>query len=76
MTTTPATEAQRVGATLKTLRERRGFTTANFAELLGISRPYLANIEGGRRQLSDQLLHTAAEVLGCEEIAIKIPART
>lgn len=67
-------EDQRVGATLRNFRQMRGFKPDQFASEIGISRPYLANIEAGRRPLSDVLLARAAEVLRVEQIAIMIPA--
>jgi transcriptional regulator with XRE-family HTH domain len=67
-------EDRRVGATLRNFRQMRGFKPDQFASEIGISRPYLANIEAGRRPLSDVLLARAAEVLRVEQIAIMIPA--
>ncbi len=67
-------ERQRVGATLRTLRELRGFKPDQFASLIDISRPYLANIEAGRRPLSNVLLARAAQVLEVDQIAIMRPA--
>jgi transcriptional regulator with XRE-family HTH domain len=66
-------EDQRVGATLRHFRELRGFKPDPFAAAIGISRPYLANIEAGRRPLSNVLLARAAEVLRVDQIAIMIP---
>lgn len=74
-TVTPAEQAERerVGATLRTLRTTRGWKPDPFAGAIGISRPYLANIEAGRKPLTDVLLARAARVLGVEQIAIKQP---
>jgi transcriptional regulator with XRE-family HTH domain len=63
-------ERERIGATLRTLRETRGFNTSEFAAELGISYAYLSNIEAGRKRLTEQLLAKAAEVLGVRQIAI------
>ena len=63
----------RIGATLRTLRETRGFKPDPFASGIGISRPYLANIEAGRKKLTNVLLARAAEKLQVEQIAIMIP---
>lgn len=60
----------RVGATLRTLRELRGFKPDPFASEIGISRPYLANIEAGRKKLTNILLARAATALSVEQIAI------
>jgi transcriptional regulator with XRE-family HTH domain len=68
-------DRRRVGATLRTLRELRGFKPDQFASAIGISRPYLANIEAGRRQLPEVLLARAAETLRVEQIAIMLPPK-
>ena len=70
----PTTEARRVGATLRHFRELRGFKPDQFASEIGISRPYLANIEAGRRPLSNVLLARAAAALKIEQLAIMAPA--
>lgn len=66
-------ERQRVGATLRTHRTRRGFDLNQFSQKLGISYSYLSNIEAGRKPLTDILLARAAVLLDVEQIAIKIP---
>lgn len=69
-TGTPNPEWVRVGATLRTLRELRGFKPDPFASAIGISRPYLANIEAGRKKLTNVILARAAVALAVEQIAI------
>lgn len=64
----------RVGATLRILRETRGFKPDPFASSIGISRPYLANIEAGRKKLTNVLLARAAAALNVPQIAIMLPA--
>ncbi|OBK09051.1 helix-turn-helix domain-containing protein [Mycolicibacterium conceptionense] len=66
-------EWARIGATLRTLRELRGYKPDPFASQIGISRPYLANIEAGRKRLSNILLARAAAALNVEQIAIMRP---
>lgn len=61
---------ERVGETLRTMRELRGFKPDEFASAIGISRPYLANIEAGRKKLTNILLARAAVLLKVEQIAI------
>lgn len=56
------------------MRELRGFKPDQFASAIGISRPYLANIEAGRRPLSNILLARAAAALQIEQIAIMLPS--
>ena len=63
-------ERERIGATIKTYRELRGFTPDEFANEVGISRPYLANIEAGRKPLTEILLARAAKVLDVRQVAI------
>lgn len=66
----------RVGATLRTLRELRGFKPDPFANEIGISRSYLANIEAGRKKLTNVLLARASTALQVEQIAIMRSERT
>lgn len=66
-------EWARIGATLRTLRELRGYKPDPFAAQIGISRPYLANIEAGRKRLSNVLLARAASALEVDQIAIMRP---
>lgn len=63
----------RVGATLRTMRELRGYKPDSFASSIGISRPYLANIEAGRKKLTDIILARAAAALRVDQIAIMLP---
>ena len=63
----------RVGETLRTLRETRGFTPDELSREMGISRSYLSNIEGGRKRLSNTLLAKAATTLRVKQTAIMLP---
>jgi transcriptional regulator with XRE-family HTH domain len=63
-------ERSRVGATIRTIRELRGFTPDEFANEVGISRPYLANIEAGRKPLTQILLARIAQKLDVRQVAI------
>jgi transcriptional regulator with XRE-family HTH domain len=63
-------ERTRVGATIRTIREMRGFTPDEFANEIGISRPYLANIEAGRKPLTQVLLARIAAKLDVRQVAI------
>lgn len=63
-------ERDRVGATIRTIREMRGFTPDEFANEVGISRPYLANIEAGRKPLTQVLLARIAKKLDVRQVAI------
>lgn len=63
----------RIGATLRTFRELRGEKPDPFASAIGISRPYLANIEAGRKKLTNVILARAAARLQVEQVAIMLP---
>jgi transcriptional regulator with XRE-family HTH domain len=76
LTGTSIPEDRRIGATLRHFRELRGYKPEQFAREIGISRPYLANIEAGRRTLSNVLLARAAEALRVEQVAIMVPTET
>lgn len=69
-------EMERIGATLRGFREMRGFTPDEFANQLRISRPYLANIEAGRKRLTPVLLSRASTALKIRQIAIMRPETT
>lgn len=66
-------ERERVGATLRTLRETRGWRLGDFANALNISYAYLSNIEAGRKPLTQRLLAQSAHLLDVPQIAIKRP---
>jgi len=68
-----ASEWERVGQTLRTIRELRGFGPAEFAQEIGISRGHLVAIELGRRKLTNVNLARAAQVLRVEQKAIMLP---
>jgi transcriptional regulator with XRE-family HTH domain len=68
-------ERVRVGATLRRIRTLRGWKPDEFANKIGISRSYLANIEAGRKPLTDIHLARCAQVLDCDQIDIKHPDR-
>ena len=63
----------RIGATIRTLRELRGMKPDELANAVDMSRPYLANVEAGRKRL--QPIHAAriASNLKVRQIAILRP---
>ena len=63
-------EAIRIGATLRELREKSGYTVNQFSNELDISYSYLSNIEAGRRPLTKRLLARAAHLLDVPQVAI------
>ncbi|MGZ9829908.1 helix-turn-helix domain-containing protein [Tsukamurella ocularis] len=68
-----AAEDVRVGSTVRVMREMRGYRPDEFASTIGISRPYLANIEAGRKHLTEVLLARTAKALDVPQIAIRRP---
>jgi transcriptional regulator with XRE-family HTH domain len=64
-------ETERVGHTLRTIRERYGYTQEAFGTELGISRSYISLIESGHKRLPDRLLSRCAAVLEVTPLAIK-----
>lgn len=60
----------RVGATIRALRELRGMTPDELANAVDMSRPYLANVEAGRKRLLPIKAARIASVLQVRQIAI------
>lgn len=50
---------------LKEWRKHRGYTQDRLAEMTSISKPYLSQLETGKRQYTQDLLELFAEALGC-----------
>lgn len=57
----------RVGGKVRRHRERSGMSAERLANTIGISRPYLSNIEAGRKRLTPFLTVKIAAVLGVSE---------
>ena len=49
-------DKQRIGAQLKDLRQKRGWTQEQVAEMVGLNRSTIANIELGKRSLTLETL--------------------
>lgn len=64
-------EMERVGRTLRVLRERYGYTQDQFCAELGISRSYISLIEAGHKKLNDRLLAKCSKALEVPPLAIK-----
>lgn len=73
LTETEASDRQRVGATIREFREMRGLKADQLANLVKISRPYLANIEAGRKPLTRVLLARISAALNVRQASI-VPA--
>lgn len=54
----------RFGQKLRTLRKKRGWTQAELADILGLDRSYLAEIEAGKRNVCLFNLSVIAQGLG------------
>ena len=63
------------GLELRTGREQRGWTQVHTAELLGVSQPYLALLEGGRRKMPPALAYRAARVLNLAPTSLPLPLK-
>lgn len=68
-----SSEMIRVGSTIREFREMRGVKIDELANALQISRPYLANIEAGRKRLQPEMAAKIAEHLGVRQISILRP---
>lgn len=51
---------------LKEWRKHRGYTQERLAEMAGMSKPYISQLERGVREYNQHMLETFAEVLRCE----------
>lgn len=69
----PTPESIRRGSTVREFRELRGVKADELANGIGISRPYLANIEAGRKVLSPELAARIAKFLEVRQISILRP---
>lgn len=58
-----ASEQERIGQTIRTLREAHGWRVSDFAIAIGVSQPYLSNMEAGRKRAPAHILRKVATVL-------------
>lgn len=66
----PLPEDVRIGATIKALREARGMSQEQLSQAAMLSRPYLANIESGRKRPSIKAVARLAAELRVPQIAL------
>jgi transcriptional regulator with XRE-family HTH domain len=61
---------------LKQWRKHRSYTQERLAEMVGLSKPYLSQLERGDRQYTQELLERFAEALQCEpaDLIIRDPS--
>lgn len=55
-----------VGGNLKRIREDRGLTQQQLADLVAVSKPMICRVERGTKNLTVQLATQLAEALGCD----------
>lgn len=58
------------GEALRVIRERSGLTGTALAEMVGVDRTHISNIEAGRKQPSPELARRLADALKVPLIAI------
>ncbi len=51
---------------LKQWRKHRGYTQDRLAEMTGLSKPYISQLEGGSRQFTHETLVVLADALSCD----------
>lgn len=66
---------QRVGRTVRTLREEQGLSKVDFCLMAGVSRPYLNQIESGRANITIKQLDRLAKSLGVSASTLLDEAR-
>jgi transcriptional regulator with XRE-family HTH domain len=61
---------------LKQWRKHRGYTQDRLAEMTGLSKPYISQLESGKRQYTQELLELFAGALRCEpaDLIIRDPS--
>ena len=68
--------AKQVGEALRDTRRRASLTQAQLAGKLGVSPPYIANVEAGRENLTlGQLANIAAAVGAGLDVSFPLPER-
>jgi len=65
-------EAVRLGATIRALREAHGLNMAQLAALIGLSRPYVNNVELGIKRASPRMCRSVADTLGVPLAALTV----
>lgn len=60
----------RVGATIRQMREMRGMTQEQLAQAAMLSRPFVANVEAGRKKASAKAIARIADALRVPQISL------
>ena len=64
-----------VGLNLRAYREARGLSQEAFADVVGVHRTYMGDIERGNRNLTLRSLERIAERVGLEPLELLRPTR-
>jgi transcriptional regulator with XRE-family HTH domain len=64
-----------VGRNVKRLRQRKGLTQEQFAEVSGFSQQYISSLERGRRNPTVVTLYELARALGVSHLELVRPHR-
>lgn len=64
----------KIGDFIKTKREEKGLNITALAELSGVSRPYLSQIESGKRKPSSDILNKISKPLGVSPLTLMYKA--
>jgi transcriptional regulator with XRE-family HTH domain len=62
------------GHALETFRKRQGLSQLQAAKLFGLSQPMLSHMETGKRNVSLEVSHRAAELFGADATALPLDA--
>jgi UDP-N-acetylglucosamine 1-carboxyvinyltransferase len=65
---------QQIGDIIRALREQKGLTQRELAQMLGSKQPYINRIEQGKQSISIRQLHKIASALDCY-LDIRITSR-
>lgn len=66
-------EAVRLGATIRALRRANGLKITDLAAAVGVSRPYMNNVELGAKKATPKLCIDVARALGVPVTALTVP---
>jgi transcriptional regulator with XRE-family HTH domain len=64
-----------VGQNVRRIREKKGLTQEQFAEISGFSQQYISGLEQGRRNPTVITLHELATALGASHVDLITPPK-
>lgn len=65
-------EAVRLGATIRAIREAHGLKLVELARAIGVSQPYMSNVEIGEKMASPRVCRRVADTFGIPLAAITV----